>query len=230
MDWPETLSGRIKKVITRSGTRRRYAVPCYRYGNREAHCEAAEEATACILLDACPDIEFQEQPLRLTFQWCGEAHQHIPDLLVACGTRYEFWECKRTGEASQFRIRKRSERLREILAPLKIRYRVVTGQELLAGSYSANARLIRRFATRSVSEWVRLEANLRTQRASTMTLGALVDVLDAEDSACDVLALIYEGALSVDMSVLLTRESAIYPPASEGSEPWVWQIFDQVNE
>jgi hypothetical protein len=120
VQWPEVGQDRVRRVITWSGVRRRYAIPCYRCGDQEAQCEAAEEAAACILLDACPGIEFQEQPLTLRFSWLGKIHRHIPDLLVASPDHYEFWKCKRDTEAGNFWIRKRAERLQMLLAPTGI--------------------------------------------------------------------------------------------------------------
>lgn len=114
IEWPSPFPGRIRKVVTRSGAHRRHVIPCYRYGDVEAHGEAAEEEATFSLLDSCPGLAFQEQPARFIFQWSGETRQHIPDLLVACRQRQEFWEYKRTEEAGNFWIRKRSEWLREL--------------------------------------------------------------------------------------------------------------------
>lgn len=106
---------RIRRVLSRSGTRRRYIIPSCRYGTIEAHNETAEEdAAAFILLDSCPGVEFKEQPARFIFQWCGETCQHTADSLVASRARWVFWECKRTEEAGNFWIRKHSEWMREL--------------------------------------------------------------------------------------------------------------------
>lgn len=229
IEWPTSPSGRIKRVISRSGTRRRYVIPSYRYGDREAHGEAPEEAAACILLDACAGVEFQEQPARFIFEWCGESNEHIPDLLIASHGRYEFWECKRPAEVAQFWIRKRSERLRLLLAPYGITYRVVTSKELCRDHYLANAKQLRRFAKHPVSESVRMESELRIQRAGTMTVQDLSDVLDSPEPTADVLALIYRGNLCADLSQKLTNETPLLPSDRSGGHPWVWQIFESVN-
>jgi len=227
IEWPSPFPSRIRKVVTRSGAHRRYVVPCYRCGDVEAHGDAAEEAAAFILLDACPDIEFQEQPARITFEWIGRWHQHVPDLLVATDTRFEFWECKRSFEAGRFWIRKRSERLQELLTPLGNGYRVVTGETLYRDSFLANARQLRRFAKRPMSETVIAEAALRTRTAGELAIHELADMLSDDEPASDVLALLYAGVLCTDLSRPLTRQSRVHLRTQE-EHPWVWRLFDRV--
>lgn len=224
IEWPAT-SGRIRKVLSRSGTRRRYVVPCYRVGEREAHCEAAEEAAACILLDACSGVEFQEQPARLTFDWQGIPHTHIPDLVVASSSRYEFWECKRESEATQFHIRKRTERLQVLLEPLGVQYRVVTGHELHVGSFLENARLLRRFAKHPVLESTRLDARIRVRNCERLTIGELATALGGVSTVADILSLIYQGKLQADLSTQLSEQSSLHVNSVNGDESWLWQIF-----
>lgn len=226
--WPQGFSY-IREVITRSGTRRRYVIPCYRYGDREAHCEAAEEAAACILLDACPGIEFQEQPFRLEFPWLGEIRQHVPDLLVASPGRYELWECKREAEAGNFWIRKRAEHLHTLLAPTKVRYRVVTGREVFAGHYLENARMLRRFATQRASPSIASELALQLRSAGALTLDQARKRLAGEIDIGDILAFIYRGAVCTDLNARLTAQSVIHLPGKHGRLPWVWQLFDAAS-
>ncbi len=229
VQWPEVGRDRVRRVITRSGVRRRYAIPCYRDGDREAQCEAAEEAAACILLDACPGIEFQEQPLTLTFSWLGKPHQHVPDLLVASPGRYEFWECKRDTEARNFWIRKRAERLQTLLAPTGVGYRVVTGREVFAGHYLENARLLRRFATHRVPSSVESEAELQVRQTGTVTIQRIQRALRTGTGIADILALVYRGDLSVDLNVRLTAQSLVFLPDRNRRLPWVWQLFAAVS-
>lgn len=225
IQWPTPFPGRIRKVITRSGAHRRYSVPCYRYGEREAHGDAAEEAASFILLDACPGVEFQEQPARLTFEWRGAHVDHIPDILVASDERFEFWECKRASQANDFWIRKRSERLRELLTPIGIGYRVVTGDTLYRGSYLANARQLRRFAKRPVSDSVALEAILRTRAAGAIDMVKLAGYLASDEPLADLLALIYAGTLYADLSSPLRCTAQIRLPTTEEEPPWALRLF-----
>lgn len=229
IEWPSPFPGRIRKVISRSGAHRRYSVRCYRHGERDAHGDAAEEAASFILLDACPRIEFQEQPARLKFEWLGRQHEHVPDILVATGVRCEFWECKRSSEADGFWIRKRSERMRELLLPLGVGYRVVTGDLLHRNSYLANARIMRRFAKHPVPESTLAEAAACTRAAGEIALGKLADFLIGKESVADVLALMHAGTLCADLSHPLTRRTPIRLPSTEEEEPWVWQLFDAAS-
>lgn len=227
IEWPTAFPDRIRKVITRSGTRRRYVVPCFRHGDREAHCEAAEEAAACILLDACAGIEFQEQPARLSFQWCGEANQHIPDLLVASEDRYEFWECKRAEESQDFWIRKRTERLQELLTPFHIGYRIVSGVELFSECFLDNAKRLRRFAKHPVSPSSEAEARAQLECHGTLGLQQLAGRLRSASPTDDLMAMIYHGSVVTNMGIKLTTLSQLYTSCDERRNPWVWQLCDR---
>lgn len=225
MTWPN----RVKKVISRSGTRRRYIVPRYRHGECEAHGEAREEELSFILLDACDGVEFQEQPCRLTFEFRNQPCEHFPDILVAAEGRTEFWECKRTCEAEQFWIRKRAERLRALLAPVAVGYRVVTTAQLTSGAYIDNAKLLRRFAKHPVTETVKLEATVQLRATGRSTLGDIAQSLGSADPIGDMHALVYGGCVCTDLSARLDARSLLHLPHSDGRVPWVWQLFDPVS-
>jgi len=227
--WPTSASGRARTVITRSGIRRRYVIPCFRFEDREAHCEAVEEAAACIILDACHGMEFQEQPVRFEFTWLGKTHEHFPDVLVACKNRYEFWECKRKQETSDFMTRKRAEHLRALLEPIGVGYRVISGKELFADAFLENARLLRRFAKHPVSESEKVEARLQVGQVGKCTLQQLAAMLASAEPISDVLAMIYNGDLCTDLRLKLTRSSLVNIPENNRSLPWVWQILNVDN-
>jgi hypothetical protein len=227
IEWPPTFPGRARNVITRSGRRRRYIVPCFRHGDREAHGEAVEEAAAFILLDACPGVEFQEQPARFTFQWCGKTCQHFPDLLVASNDRVEFWECKRAEESQDFWIKKRTERLQELLAPLHIGYRVVSGLELFDEGFLDNAKRIRRFAKHSVSPSSEAEARAQLDLHGALGFQQLAERLRSSSPTDDLMAMIYRGNVVTNMGIKLTRLSQLYTSCGERRDPWVWQLFDR---
>lgn len=154
IEWPWTEHGRARTVITRSGAHRRYIVPCFRSGLREAHGDAPEERDAFILLDACAGVEFQEQPARILFEWRGTQHEHFPDILVLARTIKEFWECKKDRESLDLEVRRRTERLIELLAPLGFGYRLVTTSQLNQKQLIENAIRMRRRATLKVPDYV----------------------------------------------------------------------------
>jgi hypothetical protein len=215
-------------VISRSGTRRRYIVPRYRYGECEAHGEAREEELSFILLDACDGIEFQEQPCRLAFEF-NQSCEHFPDILVATEGRTEFWECKRTRDAEQFWIRNRAERLRALLGPMDMGYRVVTTAQLTPGAYVDNAKLLRRFAKHPVTATVKLEATVQLHAAGQSTLGDLAQSLGSADAISDIHALVYGGCVCADLSARLDARSLLHLPRSDERVPWVWQLFDPAS-
>lgn len=235
ISWPQTDHGRIKKVITRGGTRRRYCVPCFRGGDREAHCEAEEEADAAILADACAGVLFQEQPAMLEFEWRGEMHTHFPDLLVVDGHRREFVECKRDAEGKDFLIRKRAERLKELLPQVGFGYRILTTSTIHRLAYFENAVRMRRAAKAILYEpsWV---DSLDTvwSKASPNEVGVsavareVLSRIAAEEREDALFSLLFHGHLIADFSEPVTLESAVFHKASctEGCA-WIWKIWSK---
>ena len=224
--WPPGGSGRIQEILSRSGCRRRYVVPRLRNRScREAHGEAQEEADACTLLDACAGVEFQEQPANIRFEWCGEWHDHRPDIFVSgTDSRREFWECKKNYEAKKFDVRQRTIRLAELLQPLGITYRLVTTYDLTQRSFLENARFIRRRASIVVPPSYGSGVLRHLTQARLTTLGSLVD--GAFDARKDWFAsLIYWGYIRADLSAPLSRSTRVSIPIS-GDTPWVWQLFE----
>lgn len=226
--WPADPSGRIKRVLTRSGVRRRYSVPCFRDTERFAHCEAAEEATGAVLLDACFGVIFQEQPARIEYEWRGASLVHYPDALVVAGQVKEFWEFKKDHEAADIVFRRRSERLTELLAPLGFGYRLVAGGSLTRTAHYRNAIGLRRYArlpTRN-ARWAETCARIRAIGPSRA--GVAAAFLPENQRLPVILASLYNGDLVTDMSVPISLDSHVHPPlCTEGGLPWVWELFER---
>lgn len=228
IEWPWTSHGRARKILSRSGARRRYVVPCFRGGSREAHCEAGEERDAAILLDACSGIQFQEQPAKLVFDLAGERYEHWPDLLVVSGDRREFWECKDEGSRQDLFIRHRTARLQEVLAPLRYGYRLVSTSELNQGSYLTNAVLMRRRHALSISPEVR--GKIRTWVAAfpptqAQVLGAFLP----SDPFGLLCCLLYAGAVRGQLREPISLEMTIRPSRAEEDVPWVWEVLEKTS-
>jgi hypothetical protein len=223
--WPWAEHGRARKIISRSGARRRYVVPCFRGRDREAHGEAEEEALAAVILDACAGVEFQEQPAEIEFEWRGERTIHFPDLLVVHGTQAEFWECKRDYEATDLAVRRRSDRLQELLWPLGFGYRLVTTSQLRRAAYYTNAIELRRHAKDLVAnpDWY---SGLRISPSTAGTANAVMRHVPPQHRSAAIAALLYNGAIVADLSRALTTNATVRAPSStEGDTPWVLQLF-----
>jgi len=228
IEWPWTSHGRARKVLSRSGARRRYVVPCFRSVSREAHCEAEEERDAAILLDACAGIQFQEQPAKLVFTLAGERYEHWPDLLVVSDGRREFWECKDERSRQDLFIRHRTARLQELLAPLRYGYRVVSTNELNQGSYLANAILMRRRHALPIPPEVR--GKIRTWLAAlpptqAQVLGAFLP----SDPFGLLCCLLYAGAVRGQLREPISLEMTIRPSLAEEDVPWVWEVLEKIS-
>lgn len=229
IEWPRVKHGRVRKIITRSGSRRRYAIPCFRGGDRIAHGESAEENNAIIMLDACANIVFQEQPACICFEWNGEEVEHFPDLIVAADNTKEFWECKSDHEVLDLYVRRRSERLAELLSPIGYGYRLVSTSQLLAGSYLENAIRMRRRAKLFVPSVATRQIDLR---ASAATLSKATDVLgdiSISDQIELLYTLLYRGELSGNLRQPITLKMDVGPPRARGKLPWVWELFEKSN-
>lgn len=229
IEWPCTPHGRARRILTRSGARRRYSVPCFRGGERFAHCESPEEATAAVLLDACCGIEFQEHPAIIRFRWRNAWQEHRPDTLVVCGDRKEFWELKKDHEALDLCVRRRSEHLAKLLQPLGLRYRLVSTRSLCASSYYRNAIELRRRAKLLAKkpEWAtRLLERVSNQQkvCAGLVLGNI-----AEDERLDALCShLYHGTLRGDLSTPVSLDMHVRPPLpNKGEAPWLWELFER---
>lgn len=229
IDWPQNESGRVRNIISRGGLRRRYRVSCFRGGDREAQGEAPEEEKLYVLLDACAGVEFQDQPATFTFEWNGVQEVHRPDALVVIDDAKEFLECKKDHEARSLYIRRRSERLSELLLPLGFGYRVVSTRMLSAGSYFENAVRMRRRAKFHLPH----EVMERVRRlASGTPLSKASEVLGDISISCplDLLhTLLYRGELSGNLSQPISLGMEVGPPRARGVLPWVWDLFEKIS-
>lgn len=228
INWPWTPHGRARRILTRSGARRRYSVPCFRGGERYAHCESPEEATAAVILDACWGIQFQEHPAIIKFHWRNEWHEHRPDSLVVDASRKEFWELKKDHEAESLFVRKRSERLVELLAPLGFGYRVVSTSQLLQRHFYRNAMEMRRRAKLVAKNplWLtdlRMRISRRVQVSADVALGYV-----AEQHRLEALySLLYHGELRGTLAAPVTLDMHVHPPlCPEGERPWLWELLE----
>lgn len=227
--WPMAEHGRIRRILSRSGVRRRYCIPCFRGVPRDAHVEAAEEARSVVLLDACPGVEFQEHPARIEFELGGETYSHFPDILVCARAMElrEFWECKRDHEVEDIFIRIRARRLTELLEPLGYGYRLVSTSCLQKASYYENAITLRRDAAALQlmhdSVWTHREI---AAAVDACVAGKPLDARHGAGAAAQQHALLYLGKLSADLAMPLCEASAFWLPKGD-SKPWVWELFER---
>ena len=231
IEWPRTEEGRARTVITRSGAHRRYMVPCFRGGLREAHGDAPEERDAFILLDACAGVEFQEQPARILFEWRGTQHEHFPDILVLAQSIKEFWECKKDQESLDLEVRRRTERLTELLSPLGFGYRLITTSQLDQERLIENAIRMRRRATLMIPDHVSRRINKLGLDAPAIPAARLFGSYprDLDDHISLLYACLYQGVLTGNLREPISIDMDVMRPSLKEVKPWVWQLFDQIN-
>lgn len=226
--WPAAPHGRSRRVLSRSGARRRYVVPCFRGGERFAHCEAPEEATAAVLLDACYGLEFQEQPAKLEFEWRGNVYEHYPDVLVISETTTEFWELKKDHEADDIVFRRRSERISELLKALGYGYRMIPTRALHQASYYRNAIGMRRYA-KLPARWPELAEYYNIIKTETAGHARKVlAFLPADKRMATLYACLYHGVLTADFSVPVSLDTYVHPRICHKEEvPWLLELLEK---
>lgn len=227
--WAQSEHGRERGTITRGGSRRRYAVQCFRGGDRTAHCESAEEAFAATLLDACAGMSFQEQPAKIQFIWNGQSTIHYPDLIVVSDEKTEFWECKRDHEVLSIFVRRRCERLQELLAQLGLGYRLVSTTQLQVGSYLENAIRMRRRAKMVVSPVTTLLLKQHSWLTNLSKAGNVLGDISISGSLDELYTLLYSGQLSGNLSRPISLGMDIGPTRARGKPPWVWDLFGKAS-
>ncbi len=227
--WPQAGHGRARRVLSRSGARRRYVVPCFRGQERYAHCEAPEEATGAVLLDACAGVEFQEQPARIKFEWLGKVLDHYPDCLAVAAEVKVFLEFKKDHEAVDIYFRRRSERIAELLKELGYGYRMIPARSLKRAAYYDNAIAMRREARLldRYPEW-RKQVRSRMSRSGQKTGRDILMFIPEGLQHSALLSLLYDGELHTDFSVPISLDAHVHPPLSnKGGLPWVWELFER---
>lgn len=229
--WPREQHGRARTVVTRSGAHRRFVVPCFRGGDREAHCDAAEERDLAILLDACAGIEFQDQPATIVFEFNGQETEHEPDFLAIGGSRRVFIECKKDQESLDLYIRCRTTRLRELLHPLGFEYQLVTTSQLQVGAYLENARRMRRRANVEF-DLGELRQHMQSAASAPVIAGPLLSESASKFRAepqTVLYAALYQGVLigdlSEEISLNMTVEFSVHP----GERPWLWYVLPKIS-
>lgn len=228
IEWPQCEHGRSRNIITRSGVRRRYVVPCFRDGDREAHCESKEERDAAILLDANAGITFQEQPAKIVFNWRNEVVTHYPDLLVVDDRRREFWECKSNSEAEDLYIRRRTEALNILLSPLGYAYRLVTTSLLIKPRFIENARIMRRRAKAEIDDNLLFRMKGLTKSISAKEIFACESINACDDGFTLLCSALYRGIVRADLTGSIDLDMNI-SPSHDGDEPWLWQLLNRIN-
>lgn len=223
MTWPE-IGGRCRRVLTRSGMRRRFVVPGYRHGRREIHCESTEERDVALILDSMANLAFQEQPALIDFLWRGERHIHYPDFAIWLPQGLYFVECKRDDEGQSLGIRARTEHLTDILGEAGIVYRLLTRGELDRTFHVQNAKTLRAARNASLSPSDDRKMRIVISKGPCAINYLVAAINPTRNRSIEVVqgiySAIYAGALSLDWNVPLDRNSLVDRGDTEARFPW----------
>lgn len=221
--WPVN-GGRCRRILTRSGMRRRFVVPGYRHGRREIHCESTEERDVALILDATAHIAFQEQPALIDFLWRGERHIHYPDFAIWSPQGLHFVECKRDDEGQSLGIRARTEHLTNILDEAGIVYRLLTRGELDRTFHVQNAKTLRAARNATLPPSDDRKMRIATSRGPCVINDLVAEINPPKNGSIEVVqgiySAIYAGALSFNWNLLLDRNSLVDLGNAEARFPW----------
>ena len=177
------------------------------FAGRSRHAESQNELKAFRVLMATgrPDA-WQEQPFRLEYHHERARHCYTPDILVVWASHQEVVEIKEDSDAESPENRTRFPLIRELLAEHGFYFRVWKKSEICAEPRLANAALILRYRSVTVSA-AHAEAIRRTFSLSQEL--PLRTFCEHPGGVQSVLRLVLDGKLHIDYWEPLSLDSRI---------------------
>ena len=215
--WPTDGKVRARKLLSRAATRPIYRFTSLKMG-RSIHLESALEHQVAMLLDACPSVEaFGEQPVTMEYETGQGTAKHIPDIALSHRGQAWFLELKYSKDVDQACL-DRTQRLKELLAPLGIGYRLVTEKDLPQQPRLSNAWALLQRGRRTVQSHLSLMTYQRVLQLPGITLGELdwASPIVAASLARDLM----QGRLHADFRKTLSAETRIWTSPVEGGSLW----------
>lgn len=196
--------------------------PIYRFASlkmaRSIHLESSLEHEVAMLLDGCHTVEtFGEQPVRMQFDNGERMEVHFPDFALTHHGHPWFLEIKFWRDVDQ-RALQRTQRLRDLLCPLGIGYRLITEKDLPAGARLSNAWALLQRGRMAANQHLSLLTSQRVAHAPGITLGELGwgNRLNTASLALDLI----QGRLHADFGAAISQGTCVWPTKIEGN--WLW--------
>lgn len=219
IDFPEHVSQRSRKVVTRGRARTTGKYPSWKSG-RMIQWESQHELRALLWLEATPDVRaLREQPCVIRYVLDGTEHLHYPDLLVERADRKELWEIKAARALVDPAVRRRAELLARELPSRGFQYRLVSSDDLPDKTVLANIRLLLRWGRAPVPVERREFLRQAWKTAGTIRWDALRNAALGPNAYRHVCRLVLEGQITVALDHPIT-----------GNTPLAWSCGSSANQ
>lgn len=206
---PKNGEERVRNLVHRGAPRPVCKYPSFKL-NRTVECESLLEVDLAILLDASPAISaFAEQAVTLCYFECGARRNHVPDYVVLVRGQLHLVEVKFKHDVDTD-VQSRTARLRSLLRPMGISYRVWTEEHIRQGTWLENARQLLRRGRYSISDLELLNCYERLRSRGPSTLEQWGWHESGNHTAVGVARLILQGRARVDLSRRLSAQTRIW--------------------
>lgn len=150
--FPDPGKPRIRKVVTRSRSRKTGKYPSWKMG-RMVQWDSGNEKTVFRTLDGdATVIAFYEQPFCVRYLDNGILRRHYPDVLVEFIDGVDVWEIKDARDQLDADIVRRTAILKPLFAQLGIRYRLVFVDKQTTKGTEAYCTSVVRFGRPSIDQ------------------------------------------------------------------------------
>lgn len=151
------------------------------------------------LLESDPSVSaFLTQPIVLNYLDRGDAHSHLPDVVSLVGSRVTLVEVKYADEAAEEEIARRTALFKNLLAPHKISYRLLTETAIRLEPRLTIARMLSRY------RWHTPDPEVVLEMATLLKNGEDISIRQAADEFSEPIAAatsIFSALLRGDIAV-----------------------------
>lgn len=218
---PEEGHVRVRRLIHRGAPRPVSKFLSVTLG-RSVHCESSLEIDAALILDACPAItDFGEQAVTLHYLHGNVWRWHIPDFIAVAGGVREFIEIKFQRDINA-EVVERTELLVRLLEPFGYGYRLLTEETIRTGAALKNARSLLVRGREEVPPLWALCTHEKIRSEGPLTLGSLGWNSPGKSEGSWIARMLISGALSTNLSMILSPDSTVDLPSSARKESQLW--------
>lgn len=196
-------------------------------GSHVIRCQSPIERDLCSILEVLPwVVRYEHQPFTATAAFTdGRHHDYTPDFQVLGAAVRLIIECKPAKKVGTDAVRQQVAIGRAWAAENGYQFLLVTEEQLRAGAFLENARLLRRYARQTVpAPLLRALGAILGNRPGGVPLGSLAEQLATHAVAplplvrASLHALLFRRVLIADLAAPLTDDSCIWLPETGREE------------
>ena len=213
---------RVRKVVSRSNARVTGKWPSWKL-ELMAYYDSINERNAFKLLDVWPAVRsYLEQPCTIRYWIDGEAHRHVPDIMVDFGTHKELWEVKTEADAKQPDVVCRTALMTECLPAFGYRYRLVIAEHLRQEPRLSNIDYMLRHGREPVPLVEREMIRQIFGQTGSVCWGFFQPGEDGAVYRRHVCRMVLEGVLSIDINLPWDSSTAVlWNKGRKGETSWL---------